>query len=355
MRLLRLVTVVAAVLALATCEKKSPTTPTADPTRIISVAGNLAFGNQDVNTSATRTLTISNSGNSTLTVTGMRAVGGSGTAAFAASPLSGSVPAGGSLSVTVQFTPTVAQFYSTVLTVDGDQTSGNNAINVSGTGVSVASTWTVSGTTREGSSALDGVLVSVLGSARSATSNSQGQYSIPDVTAGTITLRATRSGWNTAEQTVNLQGNTTVDFSLTRTAAPPPQGLTVDSFSSDVGLITNGYSTTLRWSTSNATTVSINNGIGNVSASGTRSISPTSNTTYQITATGSSGSATRSVTVNVRAPESSGIPVCWFSTPSNATAICNNDQTSMSQNRSGTCSQNGGVKCWVCPGALCNP
>ena len=35
------------------------------------------------------------------------------------------------------------------------------------------------------------------------------------------------------------------------------------------------------------------------------------------------------------------------------TAQCRNGQWSCSQNRSGTCSSNGGVSCWVCPGALC--
>ena len=36
-----------------------------------------------------------------------------------------------------------------------------------------------------------------------------------------------------------------------------------------------------------------------------------------------------------------------------ATARCNNGSYSCSQNRSGTCSSNGGVACWICPGLLC--
>lgn len=36
------------------------------------------------------------------------------------------------------------------------------------------------------------------------------------------------------------------------------------------------------------------------------------------------------------------------------TAVCDNGQLSCSQNRSGTCSSNGGVRCWLCPGKLCN-
>ena len=38
-----------------------------------------------------------------------------------------------------------------------------------------------------------------------------------------------------------------------------------------------------------------------------------------------------------------------------ATARCNDGSYSCSQNRSGTCSWQGGVSCWVCPGTLCSP
>ena len=36
------------------------------------------------------------------------------------------------------------------------------------------------------------------------------------------------------------------------------------------------------------------------------------------------------------------------------TAVCNDNTMSCSQNRSGTCSTHNGVKCWLCPGTLCN-
>ena len=36
------------------------------------------------------------------------------------------------------------------------------------------------------------------------------------------------------------------------------------------------------------------------------------------------------------------------------TAICSDVVYSCSQNRQGTCSSHGAVKCWVCPGRLCN-
>lgn len=36
------------------------------------------------------------------------------------------------------------------------------------------------------------------------------------------------------------------------------------------------------------------------------------------------------------------------------TAVCNDGSYSCSQNRQGTCSSHGGVRCWICPGPLCN-
>jgi hypothetical protein len=127
----------------------SPTSPSpapSTPTRIISVSGDLAFGNVDVNTSASRPFVISNSGNSTLTFTGLQAAGGTGTSGWAASPTSGTVPAGGSLTGTLRFSPTLAQAYNTTLTVVGDQTSGNAGIAISGTGVNNTPIFSITGT-----------------------------------------------------------------------------------------------------------------------------------------------------------------------------------------------------------------
>ena len=100
----------------------SPTAPT--PTRIISLSGNttgdeLAFGDVQVGTSATETLTISNSGNSTLTWS----IPSTGNGVFTGSPTSGTVAAGGSTSVTITFTPTEAIGYSVTLEVTSDATT----------------------------------------------------------------------------------------------------------------------------------------------------------------------------------------------------------------------------------------
>jgi peptidoglycan-associated lipoprotein len=64
-----------------------------------------------------------------------------------------------------------------------------------------------------------------------------------------------------------------------------------------------GQSTTLSWESENATGVSINNGIGTVEASGSRSVSPRESVTYKATATGADGSsATHEVRVTVTMP-----------------------------------------------------
>jgi hypothetical protein len=151
----RLALVVVYVL-LAACGSSSPPTESSAPptepsspaaTRIIDVTGDMAFGDVNFGDSSKRTLTIGNSGNGVLTVTGINGVEGTATPGYTATPTTGTVPPGGSVPVTISFTPTIAQVYSNVLTSVGDQTSGNAAINLTGTGIdSTPPLWTQSGT-----------------------------------------------------------------------------------------------------------------------------------------------------------------------------------------------------------------
>ena len=101
------------------------------PTRIIALTGNLAFGNVTVGQQVQAILTITNNGTGPLTVTGLTGPAGG---AYTASWTNGIIPAGGAQQVTVFFRPSAAQSYAGVLTVNGDQTSGVNAIAISGTG-----------------------------------------------------------------------------------------------------------------------------------------------------------------------------------------------------------------------------
>lgn len=136
-----------AALVSACGSSSSPTAPTPTPTvtRIISVSGDLSFGNVNIGDSPTRTFTIGNSGIGPLTFSGFTAAGGTGSTGFNASPQSGTIQPGGSQVITIRFTPTVAQFYSNVLSVTGDQTGGGAAINVSGVGVDNSPLFTASG------------------------------------------------------------------------------------------------------------------------------------------------------------------------------------------------------------------
>ncbi len=102
-------------------------TGTPIPTRIIGLGGDLAFGTVTVGTSVTRTLTISNSGNTDLAVASI-----SYPAGFSGS-WSGTIPASGSHDVSVTFAPAETGSYSGTVTVNGNQTSGTNTIAASGT------------------------------------------------------------------------------------------------------------------------------------------------------------------------------------------------------------------------------
>ena len=99
---------------------------------MIGLFGDLAFGNVQVGSSATRILTIANGGNSVLTVTAVTFPAG-----FVGS-YSGTIPPGGSQAVSVVFTPTAATSYSGTVTVVGDSTSGANTSPISGAGTVVA-------------------------------------------------------------------------------------------------------------------------------------------------------------------------------------------------------------------------
>lgn len=81
-------------------------------------------------------------------------------------------------------------------------------------------------------------------------------------------------------------------------ASPPTPAPTI-SLSASPTTINSGQSATLKWNASNATSVVIDNGIGNVEASGSRSVSPRASTTYAAIATGPGGrsEATARVTV----------------------------------------------------------
>jgi len=76
---------------------------------------------------------------------------------------------------------------------------------------------------------------------------------------------------------------------------------TIDSFTAEPSTIERGQSSTLSWTISNATDMTISQGVGPVQSRGSHQVFPTSTTTYTLTANGPGGSDTRSVTVTVAA------------------------------------------------------
>ncbi|MEE8361777.1 MAG: PKD domain-containing protein, partial [Gemmatimonadales bacterium] len=74
---------------------------------------------------------------------------------------------------------------------------------------------------------------------------------------------------------------------------------TVDSFSAAPDSIAAGGSATLSWTTTDAASVTIDNGVGAVAVDGSVTMNPTATTAYTLTATGTGGTATSSVTVTV--------------------------------------------------------
>jgi peptidoglycan-associated lipoprotein len=86
-------------------------------------------------------------------------------------------------------------------------------------------------------------------------------------------------------------------------AAPPPPRPTV-TLRAEKTFIQRGESTTLSWSSTNATDLTLSPGIGTVSPEGSTTVSPSDSTTYTITAKGPGGSndSTVRITVSAAAP-----------------------------------------------------
>ena len=84
----------------------------------------------------------------------------------------------------------------------------------------------------------------------------------------------------------------TTQVIVTGASAPVPSAgaPVIDSFTASPGTITTGNSATLSWNVSNATSVTIDNGIGAVAAAASRSVYPGASIVYTLTATNASGS-----------------------------------------------------------------
>ena len=89
---------------------------------------------------------------------------------------------------------------------------------------------------------------------------------------------------------------------------PPNSNLPVIGvFSNNPATISRGGTSTLLWSVTGANSVSIDQGIGLVSASGTRQVSPATSTVYTLSATNSNGTVTRTALTAVNTVSSNPV------------------------------------------------
>ena len=85
----------------------------------------------------------------------------------------------------------------------------------------------------------------------------------------------------------------------TATTAPPAAAPVINSFTAEPSTIEPGQSSTLSWSISGATDMTIDQGVGAVQSTGMRQVFPRTSTSYTLTARGPGGMDSRSVTVEV--------------------------------------------------------
>ena len=106
---------------------------TPGPIRTFALTGNLSFGNVKVGGTSSRLLTITNTGNDTLFVSGFRFPPG-----LSVIGSTGFIPTGAAQNVLVTFAPTTMGPYHGQIVIDSNKTTGSNWINVSGVGTILA-------------------------------------------------------------------------------------------------------------------------------------------------------------------------------------------------------------------------
>ncbi|HDK26249.1 MAG TPA: DNRLRE domain-containing protein [Candidatus Atribacteria bacterium] len=126
--------------------------------------------------------------------------------------------------------------------------------------------------------------------------NLSGSASVSPTEVTTYTLTASNNvGINTAEVTINIIIDP-INGGGGNVILPP----SIQSFSSDKSILTEGISATLSWEVSGIATITIEPGIGEVKpSSSSYNVSPTETTTYTLTATNIKGSDSETVTIVV--------------------------------------------------------
>jgi uncharacterized cupredoxin-like copper-binding protein len=191
--------------------------------------------------------------------------------------------------------PGATTTYTLTATNGSGSTTATAIVTVTSTGMPVISSFTATPTTvTAGGSA---TLTWSITGATSASINGVGTVS---ATSGTATVTPSGETTYTLSAT-NVNGSVTRSVTVTLPATGPP---VIASFTATPTAIYQGQSTNLSWSVTGATSLSIDQGVGNQGLTATPSLSPNANTTYTLTATNANGSVNKSVTVMVAPPGS---------------------------------------------------
>jgi len=182
----------------------------------------------------------------------------------------------------------------------------------------VSGTWTErdSGTFSRTFDIGNGCIVSFTANPATVTSGSPSTLSWTTTGASVTSVSIDNGvGSKPASGSANVNPTVTTTYTLsaftTANASPPTKQATVTVgpsvptvlFSASPGTIATGQSANLIWTTTNATSVTIDKGVGSQATSGSVAVHPTQTTTYTLTATGAGGTTTSQATVTVSQPQ----------------------------------------------------
>jgi hypothetical protein len=128
------------------------------------------------------------------------------------------------------------------------------------------------------------------------TTSTSGDLKLAGLAPGSYRLRLVLSGYKTWENSLSVPagGTATAFVTLEKETLIPTVTLDADKTS-----VTAGQNVYLRWTSSNATDLDIEPGVGKVALSGATSVSPNQSTTYTVTAIGPGGIKTATTFVSV--------------------------------------------------------
>jgi hypothetical protein len=225
-------------------------------TRIIGLAGNMAFGNLPIGATGQRTLIINNTGDSVLQVNEVTYPTG-----FSGNWPGGTIAAGGHHDVTVTFSPSSPIDYNGTIALVSDKTSGIETINASGTGTALG-TVQAPAISPNGGNFINAVVVTLASQTPGATIyyTTDGNDPTPSskvyisgftlTNSTTLKARAFKSGWVDSQTAAAIftitqsdtQGPAVAIGFPTNNAVVTSMNLTVTGTASDNGFGNNGVS-----------------------------------------------------------------------------------------------------------------